>query len=341
VTGNRFEKPEDVVSWLGAVQAQDYPSAQWAVGQRLKDGSADGVDAAFANGTILRTHVMRPTWHFVVPADIRWLLGLTGPRVNAICGTYYRKFGLDDRTFAKSRAALIAAMTGGNYLTRSAVRRVLEKARIVRPADDPLRLIFLLIRAELDAVICSGPRVGKQFTYALLDERVPNGQILKRGEAAAALARRYFVSHGPATMKDFMWWSGLTAAAARAGHGAIASELIEDVLGGVKYWGPPPSKLKSDPHATAYLLAAFDEGLLSYRDNRTELARYGPQLTVANGYAIVIDGRVVGTWRRTVRASTVTIQTTPFDTFTRRQMNAVNEAAERYGRFLGMNVAVV
>jgi hypothetical protein len=341
VTGNRFKKPEEVVTWMGAVQAQDYGAAQWALGQRMKNGSADDVDAALAHGTILRTHVMRPTWHFVAPSDIHWLLALTGPRVNAISRAYYRKFELDDRAFVKSRAALIAAMKDGNHLTRSAVRSVFEKARIVRAGDDPLRVIFLLMRAELEAVVCSGPRVGKQFTYALLDERVPRRQVLKREEAAAELARRYFVSHGPATINDFMWWSGLTAADARAGHGAIASALVEEMIDGVKYWSPPRSKRQTDPPATAYLLAAYDEGLLSYRDNRTELARFGPQLTLDNGHAIVIDGRVVGTWRRTVKPNGVTIKATPFVTLTKRQMHAIREAVERYGQFVGAKVTLV
>jgi hypothetical protein len=341
VTGNRLSKPQDVVSWLTAVQAQDYPAAQWALGQRMKSGSGQAVDDALATGDILRTHVMRPTWHFVAPADIRWLLALTGPRVNTICASYYRKFELDDRALAKSRAALISAMEGGHRLTRSAVRAALEKARVVRPGDDPLRVIFLLLRAELDAVICSGPRVGRQFTYALLDERAPRGRILQRDEAASELARRFFVSHGPATIKDFMWWSGLTAADARSGHAAITSELIEDMVDGARYWSPRRPKTNSDPPGTAYLLAAYDEGLLPYRDNRTELAVYAPQLARDNGHAIVIDGRVVGTWKRGAGSNGITIEARPFETFTKRQMNAIGEAAERYARFLGMKVEVL
>jgi hypothetical protein len=328
------------VRWLGAVQSQDYPAAKWGVGQRMTTGSDAALDTAFAKGTILRTHVMRPTWHFVLPADIAWMLMLTGPRVNATCASYYRKFDLDDRLLAKGRAALVSALQGGRHLTRPALRAALEKARVIRRTDSPLRVMWVLLRAELDAVICSGPRVGKQFTYALLVERAPDARTLPRDEAAAELARRYFLSHGPATVKDFMWWSGLAAAAARAGVAAVAPELVEIVVDGSSYWSPPPRKTKQDAAGTAYLLAAYDEGLLSYRDNRPALAAHGAQLMRDNGAAVVIDGRVVGTWRRSVTRDAVAIEATAFETFSRRQTRAIEEAAERYGRFLGLTVDV-
>jgi hypothetical protein len=336
-----LKTPEDVVRWLGAVQSQDYPAAKWGVGQRMTNGSDAALDSAFAKGTILRTHVMRPTWHFVLPADIAWMLMLTGPRVNATCASYYRKFDLDARSVVKSRAALVSALQGGRHLTRPEMRAALEKARIIKRTDPPLRVMFVLLRAELDAVICSGPRLGKQFTYALLEERAADARALRQEEAAAELARRYFVSHGPATVKDFMWWSGLAAADARAGHSAVAAELVELVVDGSSYWSAPPSKkTKPDAAGTAYLLAAYDEGLLSYRDNRPGLAAYGPQIMRDNGCAVVIDGRVVGTWRRSVTRDRVAIEATPFDTFSRRQARAIDEAAERYGRFLGLPIDV-
>jgi DNA glycosylase AlkZ-like len=329
------------VRWLGAVQSQDYPAAKWGVGQRMTNGSDAALDMAFATGTILRTHLMRPTWHFVLPADIAWMLTLTGPRVNAACASYYRKFDLDDRLLAKGRAALVSALQGGRHLTRPALRAALEKARVITRTDSPLRVMWVLLRAELDAVICSGPRVGKQFTYALLVERAPDARTLPRDEAAAELARRYFLSHGPATVKDFMWWSSLAAADARVGLAAVAPELVEVVVDGSSYWSPPPPrKTKQDAAGTAYLLAAYDEGLLSYRDNRPGLAAHGPQLMRDNGAAVVIDGRVVGTWRRSVTRDAVTIAATPFDSFSRRQIRAVEEAAERYGRFLELSVSV-
>src|SRR5262245_24524323 len=166
----------------------------------------DSIDELFNEGKILRTHVMRPTWHFVMPEDIRWMLKLTAPRINAVSAYYFRKMELDQAVLARSNAAISKALRG-KHLTREELGQVLGRAKIDAKG---LRLIYLMIRAELDAVICSGPLRGKQFTYALLDERVPKCRTLKRDEALAELTIRYFTSHGPALLRDFVWWSGLT-----------------------------------------------------------------------------------------------------------------------------------
>src|SRR5262245_46773541 len=184
----RFEKPEDVVKWLGAVQAQDYSGAKWALGLRATGLKDVAIERAFNAGKILRTHLMRPTWHFVTPADIRWLLALTAPRVNAVSASYYRKFELDDNIFFRSNDALAKALQGNNQLTREVLRFVLQQAGIIAKG---IRFAYLLMRAELDGVICSGARRGKQFTYALLEERAPGVKRPKRDEALAELTRRY------------------------------------------------------------------------------------------------------------------------------------------------------
>src|SRR5260370_32433298 len=171
LSSREFKKPADLVNWMGAVQAQDYYGAKRAVAQRMKDATDETIEKAFANGDILRTHVMRPTWHFVTPADIRWLLKLTAPRVNAACSYNYRKFELDASVFKRSNKALASALRNGRQLTRQTPRTAGERAGVA--ADDLIRFIHILIRSELDGVICSGARKGKQFTYALLDERAP------------------------------------------------------------------------------------------------------------------------------------------------------------------------
>nr|MDQ6908888.1 winged helix DNA-binding domain-containing protein [Chloroflexota bacterium] len=214
IAGTKLAAPDAVVRWLGAVQSQDYAGAKWAVGQRMHDTTDAALDQAFADGAILRTHVMRPTWHFVAPADIRWLLALTAPRVNATNAYHYRKHGLNDATFARSNAALTNALRGGAQRTRTELASVLQQAGI---ATNDLRLGLIMMRAELDGVVCSGARRGKQFTYALLDERAPPAETLARDEALAELTRRYMTSHGPATVQDFVWWSGLTMTDAKAG----------------------------------------------------------------------------------------------------------------------------
>src|SRR5260221_11504732 len=202
ITQRMFEKPGDVVQWLGAVQAQDYAAAKWALGLRMQGAIDESIEQAFADGTILRTHVMRPTWHFVTPADIRWMLALTAPRVNASNARYYRRLELDDAVFAKSNAVVTKALQGGNQLTRVELGAVLEQAGMA--THDLLRLTYMVGRAELDGLICSGAKRGKQFTYALLDERAPQTKTLARDEALPELAKRYFTGYGPATLKDYV-----------------------------------------------------------------------------------------------------------------------------------------
>jgi hypothetical protein len=200
-------QPCDVVRWLVAVQAQDYSGAKWALGLRLQGSTEKNIEQAIADGSILRTHLMRPTWHFVTPADIRWLLALTAPRVHAVNAHMYRQLELDHSVFKRSNAALAKALREGQTLTRDELRGVLRKAGIA--VDGNLRMSYLMMRAELDAIVCSGPRRGKQFTYALLDQGAPQPKTLHRDEALVELVRRYFISRGPATVQDFAKWSGL------------------------------------------------------------------------------------------------------------------------------------
>lgn len=340
ISGNPLSAAEDVVRWLGAVQAQDYGAAKWALAQRMTGATDAAIDEGFAAGAFLRTHLMRPTWHFVTSADIRWMLKLTAPRVNAVSAYYFRKWGLDDRVFARSRAVLVKALRGGRHLTRAALASALAKAGIIGPGDDPMRVGGLMMRAELDAVICSGPRQGKQFTYALLDERVPAVPDISHDQARAELARRYFVSHGPATLKDFMWWSGLSAVDARAGLDSIASTLSQETHEGRTYWHSPAMRKARVRPETAYLIPVYDESLLSYRDSRDVYAAYLPQVTRDNGQMIVMDGAWVGTWKRTIKKTEVVVDAHPFEKPTRAQKDEIAAAADRYGRFLGLQASV-
>ena len=236
LVGAPFASAVEVVRWLGAVQAQDYAGAKWAVGQRVRGGTDADVEAACDRGDILRTHVMRPTWHFVVPADIRWMLALTAPQVKARMAYYDRQLALDGPTYARTNAVIARALEGGRHLTREELGKVLAAAGVAASGQ---RLGHVMFRAELDAVVCSGPRRGKQFTYALLDERVPPVAALAREEALAALVRRYFTSHGPAQLNDFAWWSGLTVADAKAGVQMLAGDLVHADVDGKRYWLAP------------------------------------------------------------------------------------------------------
>ncbi len=340
IAGTPFEKPSDVVQWLGAVQAQDYAGAKWAVAQRTHGITDADMDQALADGTILRTHVMRPTWHFVAPADIRWMLTLTAPRVNALNAYYYRKLELDDAVFAQSNAVLAKALQGGKQLTRPELASTLQQAGIA--TDDLLRFGHIMGRAELDAVVCSGALRGKQHTYALLDERAPQAKTLERDEALAELTGRYFTSHGPATVQDFVWWSGLTTADAKAGLEMAKTHLVQEVIEGQTYWLSPSMPTAKVASPTAHLLPVYDEYTVAYKDRSAVLDPvYAKQ--AGNGIfspVIVIDGKIVGTWKRTFKNGAVVIASNPFTAFTAAENQTLAAAARRYGEFLGMPVVL-
>src|SRR5437868_6619308 len=227
--GAPCDSPEHVVGWLGAMQSQEFAYAKWSVAQRSRGATNAAMAQALADGAILRTHVLRPTWHFVLPADVRWLLDLTAPRVNALSGYYYRQLGLDDAVFAQTNALFLKALKGGRQLTRTELAAILQRSGIVASGQ---RLAYILMRAELDAVIISGALRGKQQTYAAFDERVPRAKKVPRENALAELTRRYFVSRGPATLTDYLTWSSLTAAEGRIGLEMVQSRLEHIVVGG-------------------------------------------------------------------------------------------------------------
>ncbi|HEX6607183.1 MAG TPA: winged helix DNA-binding domain-containing protein [Chloroflexia bacterium] len=335
-----YATPEAVVAALGAVQAQDYPAAAWALGLRMGAATAATIDAALAAGAILRTHVLRPTWHFVAPADIRWMLALTGPRVQAAIAGPSRRLGLDAAMIAAANTALADALQGSHALTRAELTAVLARAGIA--ATEPLRNAHLLMHAELEGLICSGPRQGKQMTYALLDERVPPTRPLTRDEALAALTRRYFTSHGPATIPDFVWWSGLTGADARAGLALVGDALTSEEIDGRTYWfapGAPPTPM---PTPTAHLLPNYDEYIVAYTDRRAVHDAAAHDLdargNILFSHTIVLDGRVVGTWKRTLRRAAVVLETTLLAPLAPAATAAVAAATARYGAFLGLAV---
>jgi DNA glycosylase AlkZ-like len=338
LTSPQFKKPADVVSWLGAVQAQEYSPAKWAIGQRMRRATDEAIERAFAAGEILRTHVLRPTWHFVAPEDIRWMLELTGPRLKATIASYARHVSLDDAAFKRSRKVLATALRGGRHLTRGELRQTFQRAGI--PADG-LRAVLLLMRAELDGLICSGPRAGKAFTYALLEERVPRSKALARDEALTELARRYFTSRGPATLQDFVWWSGLTTADARSGIEMAGSDLSRHVIDGSVCWLPSSGRA-ARPAGAAHLLPVYDEYLVAYKDRSAVVdSRYcKPGTNLLFGSTIVVNGRVAGTWKsaRSDRETVVTLS--PFAPLNGRVRRAVDDAVRRYGTFLEQSTRV-
>lgn len=338
----RLTEPAEVVRWLGAVQAQEYAGAQWSVAQRTVNATAAVLEQAFTDGALIRTHVLRPTWHFVHPADLRWLLQLTAPRVHALNGYYYRQEGLDDATQARSHAVLRQALQGQQQLTRSELRTILDEAGVAVQSD--LRMVYLLMHAELEGVICSGGRRGKQFTYALLAERAPHSRPLSRDAALAELVTRYFRSHGPATIQDFVWWSGLTVADAKLGIDLAGTTLTTMTINAKEYWLDATLAASTPAPLTAYLLPTYDEYLLSYVDRTASLdpgfAHMWNGGDAAFTASIVINGQVVGLWRRTLRKRTVTLETKFFRQLTANEEDALAAAVTRFGDFLDVSAVI-
>lgn len=344
LTKQIFKSPADVVSQLGAVQAQDYAGAKWALGQRLKDFTDADLDQAFNDGSILRTHLLRPTWHFVTPEDIRWLLMLTAPRVHVRNALMYRNAGLDTEAIKRTNTLIEKFLRGGNFLTRTEIAAALEKAGISTVED--LRLTYIMMRAELDGVICSGPRKGKQFTYALLEERAPAAKELPRDEALAEIIRRYFKTRGPASLQDFCVWSGLTMADAKQGIEMTKSEFKSEMVKEQPYWFVDQMPRVGKRTSTAHLLPNYDEYFIGFKD-RSAIGEFARQANISSddpsflANIIILDGQVVGGWKRTINKNEVLVETTLITKFGKDEKQLISDAANRFGKFLDLPVTLI
>ncbi|HEY4132500.1 MAG TPA: winged helix DNA-binding domain-containing protein [Gemmatimonadaceae bacterium] len=342
LTGEPFASAVEAVQHLGAVQAQDYAAAKWAVAQRTTAATDETLERAIDHGQILRTHVLRPTWHLVAARDIKWMLALTGPRIAAGLVSMWRRSGLDV-LFKRSNNAIVKALGEGEHLTRAELAEILRRSRIDVGSTE--RLGHIMLRAELDAIICSGARRGKQSTYALLEARAVDAVTLTRDEALRELAIRYFSTRGPATAKDFSWWSGLTVTDARKAA-RLADDLLSlETIDGSEMWvgknTPPIAR-----GASVHLLPNFDEFLVAYAD-RTAMAGALGALNSAEAKraifsnVIEINGQVAGTWQRTLARNHVSVELAPRRTVTAAERKAIGAQVQRYGEFIGLKSEIV
>jgi hypothetical protein len=308
------------------------------------------VEAMVVDGRIVRTHILRPTWHYVLPADFRWMMALSGPRVESKIRPRYAELGLDDGLLQNATALIVDALSGGRRMTRSQIGAMLGEARIEVQQG---RLAYVVTHCELNQVICSGGLSGKQQTYALVDERVPQAEPVSRDGAVAELTRRYFVSHGPSAIADFTWWSGLTVRDARQGLQAVASDLEQLTLDGTAYWFSPTAASEADGGSSAgagaapaaQLLQTFDEYIVGYQATRSAIdaaGLTGPGTWNPNSFVhpIVIDGQMAGGWRRELKNDRAVIRVKLFRDLDLRERSAFDEAIHRYGDFLGLPTAV-
>jgi hypothetical protein len=341
IAQTEFTSPQEIVRWMVAIQAQEYAMSKWSLGLRLNNTTESCVEKAFNDGLILRTHLMRPTWHFVAPEDIRWLIELTAPRIRALMSYYDKELELDTKVFNKCNTLIAKVLEGGKQLTRTAIGTSLEQAKIKLNGR---QLGHVMMQAELDKVVCSGGREGKQFTYALLDERVAPVKTLDREEALSSLIRRYFCSRGPATIKDFAVWSGLTMTDAKKGIAALnSSEFIKQEFEGREYILSAETlqkvaELSPKKLQKSFLMPDYDEYGMGYIDRS---AIFNPVKITANfkrnnpvfNRMIIIEGIIEGTWQRTIKGKSVVVETFPFNTLNKNKSAALAKAVDRFIKF--------
>ncbi|MGC4016335.1 MAG: winged helix DNA-binding domain-containing protein [Luteolibacter sp.] len=336
--GHPVDDAGAVVSSLGAVQAQDYLAAVWAIGLRVVGATEEIIEQNVRDRKIVRTWSMRGTLHFVAPEDVRWMLALLTPRLIAGAATRHRQLELDETVFSRSRALLEKALRGGKLLTRDAAYALLERSRISCSGQ---RGYHILWKLSQESVLCCGPREDRQPTFALLDEWVPQSRALEGDEALAEIARRYFTGHGPATLADFVWWTGLKVTEARRGLAVVAPELEKIHMDGENYWMSRSLIGTRTSVQGVHLLPSFDEFLLGYKDRSAVLdpAHATGIVPGNNGMflpMLVVDGKIVGTWKRAIGRRRVTVSLGSFGTLPKSRSRAIHAAAARYGEFLSL-----
>lgn len=343
IIGLRFEQSEDVVRWMGALQAQDYHQAVWAVGLRTRSVTLSGVEQAIADGKIIRTWPMRGTIHFVSPGDIKWMLRISSDRMIAGHRRRREELKLDDSTLERSMRIFFDALQGGRIQTRAGLFGLLEDANISTANQ---RGYHIIGHAAYTGLICMGPMQNKQQTFVLLDEWAPTARDLPREEALVRLAGRYFTSHGPATLRDFAWWAGLNLTDARIGLAGAGEELVSETLDGQEYWlAPGVLETAQQNEEEVHLLPGFDEYLLGYTDRTAVLGGAHAQKIVPGGNGmfrpmLVTGGQVTGSWISTLMKKRLRIAITPF-TNSHSSEASIWAAAERYSHFLNLELSAL
>lgn len=331
-----FERAEEVVTHLLAVQAQDYLGALWGIGLRTREAKEVDIERALADRSIVRTWPMRGTLHFVAATDVRWMLKLLAPKGIARSANLYKQSGLDNKVLTKCRKVVLQMLMKEKQLSRADIYIRLEKAKI-HTADQ--RGLHILGHLAQEGVVCFGPRKAKQQTFALLDEWIPESRVLTRDESLAELATRYFKGHGPATLQDYYWWSGLTPAEARRSIEMSMSHLVPETINDKEYWmNRDFTAVKRQP--AIYLLPAYDEYTVAYKDRSAILdSQYAEK--ARNGIfsaVVILDGKIAGTWSRSFKNERVSVEVKTFNKLKAAEVTQVNKQIELYSNFVGKNL---
>jgi hypothetical protein len=342
IAQTRFNQPGDLTSWLVAIQGQDYAGAKWSLGLRLPGSTDADIERAIADRVIARTWALRGTLHFLAANDVRWMVTLLSARLIAGSARRNRELELDEQTLTRASKLLAQAVEGGTLRTRAELFSILEENGISTSGQ---RGIHMLYRASLEGLLCQGVMQGKNSTFFALEELPARNKSLSRDKALAELAARYFASRGPATLQDFVWWSGLPATEAKGALEAVHSKLEKETIEGQTYWFSPTEVKIKESSKGVFLLPGFDEYLLAYKDRSASLDdphyKRGIPLNGMMPATIVSAGRVIGTWKRTIKKDTVMFALSPFRKFTGEEIDAIRDSAKRYAEFLGMKLGEV
>ncbi|MEP7134595.1 MAG: winged helix DNA-binding domain-containing protein [Chloroflexota bacterium] len=342
IAGTKFKTVKELVRWMGAMQAQDFAMVKWAVGVRLPNSTEQTVETAINNGEIIRTHLLRPTWHLVSADDIYWLLALSAPQLRSSVNSRHKELGLSETVISKSNSVLERSLRDGNHLTREELAAEFGKAKI-NTLDN--RLSHLLMQAELDGVVCSGATKNGKPAYALLEERVPRTKSLTKDEALEKLAQKYFTSHCPATLQDFVWWSGLPVGDAKRALELVKPDLISETINSQTYWFDKSFSVPKFSKESVYLLPAFDEFTISYKDRSAALPFEDQKKTISdNGIfrpIVVINGQVTGVWKRTIKKDKVIVEVKLFKQPSKAIKSLIENAAAQIGKFLEKETEIV
>lgn len=343
LTSTDFQTPKQLVSWMGAMQAQDFNQAKWAIGVRMPHLKEDQIEDAFNRGEIFRTHLMRPTWHFVSADDIYWMLELTSPQIKAVLNSRHRELGITEFLVNKCYLVIEDAINSSEHqaLTRDELLEALDHAGI---PTDLQRASHFMLRAEIDGIVCSGPIKAKKQTYALLSKRVPVRKTLTKEEALAKLAKNYFMSHGPATLADFTWWSGLSVTEARKGLESIKNDFVSVKIASDTYWVTESSSKTVKTSDSVFLLPAYDEFLISYKDRSASITIENHKKAISsNGIfrpVVLVNGQISGLWKKVIKKDRIVVETEYFRPHNKAEEQSITKAATLLSNFAGKKTEI-
>lgn len=335
--------PQEIVQHFAAIQAQNYAMGKWAIGSRC-DASEKEVEEAINSAQIIRTHILRPTWHFVSADDIYWMLDLSGPQVKRIILADTKKHGYDEKEFDKINSAIEKMLAGNNHLTRDEIMQELNFKKA--PGECFLSPVLIMMYAELEGLVCNGKMKGKQMTYAILEERVskPKSSKLTKEEGLVKLALKYFASHGPATITDFSWWSGFPPTICKQIINAISLQLNSVEIEGQKFWFGKDYSDENNFHESVHFLPAFDEILISYKTREASiLLEHQSKAFTNNGIfkpVILENSKVIGTWKRTIKKNHVKIETQLFNETGSHKKAILFEGIKAFENYLETKIVI-